>query len=163
MLKLLNKFIFSGSRFRRNVASILGVQLVTLVLSTASAAIVARWLGPEGKGALAVALLVPSMLALILNGGIGVANVYYTASRGFTVRALTANSVLFTVLGTITGVAIVGFMFFTNLLEQVVPDVQLKLLTLAMLSLPLGLINGYTQAILQGMQQITLVNIISFT
>lgn len=160
MLKSLNKFLFLHGRFRRDVAWTLGVQLVILFLSTASAVVVARWLRPEGKGILALARLVPGMLGLFLKGGIGVANVYFIGSRRFTVRELTANSVLFAILGTVIATNLVGFMVVTGLLDQVVPGVPLKLFFLAMLALPLELLIGHIYTILQGLQRIATANII---
>ena len=45
------------STFARNVATTFLTQVVSLVIGVANAAIVARWLGPQGKGSLALARL----------------------------------------------------------------------------------------------------------
>ena len=97
----------SEHRFTSQVGLTLITKLVNLSLSIANAAIIARWLGPEGKGMLALALLLPGMLGLFLSGGINVANVYFAGSRRLDVPTLAANSVGFTLLVTILGCGVV--------------------------------------------------------
>ena len=124
-------------------------------------AIIARWLGPEGKGVISLALLVPGMLGLFLSGGIGVANVYCAGSRRLDVRTLTENSVTFAILGTILGTLVIGTLVATGWLSVLVPGISLWLIILAMVGLPFGLLSGYLSAILQGIQRIIMVNMIN--
>lgn len=149
--------------FTQNVASTFLVQLLCLFLSVANAAIIARWLGPEGKGMLAMILMVPGMLGLFLSGGIGVANVHFTGSGRLDVPALTANSVGFAVLATILGFGVAGGLVATGWLEAVVPGVPMWLILLAMLGLPAGLLDGYFSTILQGLQHIVTANLVNLT
>jgi len=151
----------SASVFSRNVASTFGTQVVSLFLAMANGAIIARWLGPEGKGILAVALLVPGMLGLYFNGGIGVANVYFAGSRRLSVPVLTATSSVFAVLGTIAGGAVFAGMVLTGWLTVLLPGIPLWLLYLAMLGLPIGLLSSYLTGILQGIQRISAINAVN--
>lgn len=152
---------FLQGRFKQQVATTFSAQLIGLVLSVANAAIIARWLGPEGKGTLALILLVPGMLALFLSGGIGVANVYFAGSRRLDVPSLTANSVGFAIVATILGIGVVGGLLITGWLESVVPGVPIWLVIIAMLGLPAGLLGGYFSTILQGLQHIVTVNLVN--
>ena len=147
--------------FVKQVGTTLFTQLAKLILLVANSAIIARWLGPEGKGIVALALLVPGMLGLFLSGGIGVANVYFVGSRRLDASTLVANSLGFAIPTVVLGFAIVSVMAITGLLESMVPGVSLNLLLLAMLGFPLNLLNGYFSTILQGLQRIIILNVLS--
>ena len=147
--------------FAQNVTVTFLVQILQLLSHIATAAIIARWLGPEGKGIIALALLVPGMLGLFLSGGIGVANVYFAGSRRLNIPILTENSVMFAILSTLLGMIIIAILFTTGWLSVLVPGINQWLIMLAMLGLPSGLLSGYLSAILQGLQRIVTVNIIN--
>lgn len=149
--------------FVRDVTRTFLVQVVSVCLAVAGSAIVARWLGPGGKGVVALALLLPAMLSLLLNAGIGVANVYFAGSRRLSVPKLTANSVAFALMGTIAGVAIVAVVVATGVLGRLVPGVPARLVVVAMLALPTGLLGMYFNSILLGLQRIRVVNILSLS
>jgi O-antigen/teichoic acid export membrane protein len=153
--------ILTDQRFTRQVGITLITKVVNLSLSIAIAAIIARWLGPEGKGMLALALLVPGMLGLFLSGGINVANVYFAGSKKLDVSALSANSIGFTILITIPGFAIVLGLTSVGWLEAIVPGVPTWIVLLAMLGFPTNLLNGFFCTILQGLQRIEMVNLIN--
>lgn len=148
----------TAQSFTRQVGITLITKVVNLSLSLAVAAIIARWLGPEGKGILALALLVPGMLGLFLSGGINVANVYFAGSKRLDVPALSSNSVGFTILMTILGFAVVLGLTSIGWLETIVPGVPTWIVLLAMLGFPTNLLNGLFSTILQGLQQIETVN-----
>ena len=148
-------------RFTRQVGITLITKVVNLLLSIAIAAIIARWLGPEGKGMLALVLLVPGMLGLFLSGGINVANVYFAGSGRLDVPTLSANSVGFALLMTILGFGAVLSLGSTGWLEAVLPGIPLWIILLAMLSFPASMLNGFFATILQGLQRIETVNLIN--
>jgi len=147
-------------KFKQQVGATFFTQLIVLVLSFTNTVIIARWLGPEGKGVIALALLVPGMIGLFLSGGIGVANVYFASSRHLDVPILTENSVKFAILSTILGMFVVGTLVATGWLSVLVPGISLWLIILAMVGLPFGLLSGHLSAILQGLQRIIMVNMI---
>jgi O-antigen/teichoic acid export membrane protein len=72
--------------FIQNVISTFLVQILQLSSIIATAAIIARWLGPEGKGITDLTLLVLGILSLFLSGGIGVANVYFAGTAVWMLR-----------------------------------------------------------------------------
>ncbi len=147
--------------FARNVISTFLAQGLALILTVATSAIIARWLGPEGKGILAMALLVPSMMAIFLNCGIGAANVYFVGSRRADIPTLTGNSMSFALLATILGMIITAALLSKGFLQMLLPGVPTWLVLIAMIGLPVGLISGYFIAILQGLQSIFTVNILN--
>jgi O-antigen/teichoic acid export membrane protein len=146
--------------FGAQVASTLVARSALLVLSVATSAIVARWLGPEGKGMLALALLIPGILALFLNWGVGVANVYFAGSRRLELSALAGNSLAFTILGTALGGAILALLVFARLLDKIAPGVPTNLVLVAMLGLPFALASQYYGTILQGLRHIAALNLV---
>jgi len=157
---LFAKFGISGV-FTRHVSTTFGTQILSLAIALATGAITARWLGPQGKGMLGLAVLLPTMLSLFLSGGLGAANVYFAGSRRLEMPVLTANSVAFALLATIAGAGIVIGLTLTGWLEKLVPGVPVWALLLAMLGLPTGLLTGYFSALLQGLRQITALNAVT--
>jgi O-antigen/teichoic acid export membrane protein len=162
MKKIFNRSVDS-SNFQKDVIVTFLTQVVKIVLSVATAAIVAQFLGPEGKGTLALALLVPGMLGIFLSGGIGLANVYFAGSQRLDVAALTANSVGITLLVTILGFGVVIGLAAFGLLQALVPGVPVWIVLVAMLGFPAGLLSGFLSSILQGLQRIVTVNLINLS
>jgi O-antigen/teichoic acid export membrane protein len=132
-----------------------------LCLTVVTTAVIARWLGPEGKGIIELALLLPGMLSLFLNGGIGVANVYFAGTRHLDVPVLTENSVKFAIVSTILGGLIVGVLIASGWLLVLVPGISIWLILLALLGVPCRLLSGYLSGILLGLQRIITVNMIN--
>jgi O-antigen/teichoic acid export membrane protein len=146
------------STFVQNVASTFATSLVSLTLRIANAAIIARTLGPEGKGVVALAELLPSMLALFLSGSIGAANVYLAGSRRASVRSLTETSIAFAIPVTVVGLAMAALFVVTGWLTSLLPGVPLHVVLVALLGFPLGLLNHALSGILQGLERIRLLN-----
>jgi O-antigen/teichoic acid export membrane protein len=136
-------------------------QGLILLLSMATAAITARWLGPDGKGQLTLLMLAAWMLQSFLCLGIGVANVYYVGSGRLSVCQLTGNSVAFALLGTLAGTLIGLLLLVGNTLHVLLPGVSAGCLLLAMVAVPLGLLSASLGAILQGLRRILTLNILS--
>lgn len=153
--------LWRSSKFTRNVTSTFGTQLLALLLATLNAAVIARILGPSGKGILALTVLVPNVFALFLSGGISVANVYYTGQKRFDLPTLSANATAFTVMATALGVVIAALLYASGLMAKLLPGVPLNLLALSMLGLPFSLLNNYFVSLLQGRQLITRINLVS--
>ncbi len=147
--------------FARNVSITLLAQVLVLFTILTNAAIIARWLGPGGKGMLSLALLVPGIVALFLSGGIAVANVYFAGSRRLSLDQLAANSTALGLIGSVLGVVVVGLLAKSGWLNWLVPDVPAALIGLAMISLPVLLLNTYFSALMQGTQQIPALNVVN--
>ncbi len=152
---------FIDSRFTRHVGATLITQMAGLCLAVITTAVIARWLGPEGKGIIDLALLVPGMLSLFLSGGIGVANVYFAGTRRLDTPILTENSVKFAIVSTILGALIVGVLITSGWLLVLVPGVGIWLIVLATMGLPVRLLSGYLSGILLGLQRVITVNMIN--
>jgi len=154
---------YLNSVFLQNVTSTFLVNVALLLLAIANSAIIARWLGPAGKGTLYLAMLAPGVLSLVLGAGVGVANVYFAGARRLAISQLTRNSVGFALLATLVGVVAVAGAIVTGWLNKLLPGVPIGIAALAMLAFPIGLLASYFTAVLQGLQRIIKINVVSLT
>src|SRR3989304_9123311 len=89
----------------RNSLSVFGTQIVLRAVTMVLSILLARTLGPAGKGAFSLIWLVPFMLALFGGLGIGTANVYLLGKRKYSIDAIANSSIL---LALISGGALIG-------------------------------------------------------
>jgi len=76
-------------------------QLLIFVLSFVSSIIIARTLGPEGKGVYSLVLLIPTLAASIINMGINSSNIYYIGQKTFPINRIVGNAITYSLcLGT---------------------------------------------------------------
>jgi O-antigen/teichoic acid export membrane protein len=153
--------MFMERQFSQQVGITFITQMAGIFFTILTTAVIARWLGPEGKGIIDLALLVPGMLSLFLSGGINVANVYFAGTRRLDVPILTENSIKFAMLATILGIVIVGILIASGWLLFLVPGISIWLVLLAMVGLPFRLLSSYLSGILLGLQRIVTVNMIN--
>jgi len=146
--------------FARGTAITLASRVVTLVIGVCSSVLLARFLGPEGKGVYALATLVPGLVLTFSNLGIGSATAYYVAQKRFSPREIFGSNLLLA-LGIGTTGMLVGaglIVFFGN---TILPGVPRRYLILALTIIPMRLLFSYTRYILLGMQQFGKYNLIS--
>ncbi len=148
------------SVFLRNVTSTFGMNILLLAVSIANSAIIARALGPGGKGILTLALLTPNLLTLLLGLGIGGANVYHTGTRRIPVPSLVRNSMGVALLASLVGAGATGLLLTTDWLTRLLPGVPVDVALLALLLFPLGLLSSYLNGVLLGQQHIFKLNTI---
>lgn len=149
-------------RFHRDVVTTFATQICTLLASLANAALLARCLGPAGRGQVALALTVPSLLSLALGLGVGVANVFYTGRRQFSRETLAANTVALMLMTTAISLFLGAVLVSTRFLEWTLPGLPAGLLLLACAALPFALLEAGFSGILQGMQRIRTLNLVAF-
>lgn len=97
----------TSRRFSTDVAWTLGMRLLMIVNSVAASVIVARWLGAEGVGALAVINVAVATVVQLGSFGLPSANTYFIAQDPAHFRAASVNSVFFaTLAGSFLAVAL---------------------------------------------------------
>ncbi len=148
-------------RFSRHVASTLAASVGFQGISLLATAILVRALGPADKGLLDLSLLVPQMLALLLGAGVGAANGYFAGSRRFTIAQLSANSTAMVLVATVAGAAVLAAGVASGAAGRFVPGVPAPLIFLAAIALPFLLASTYLNALLQGLQRIPSVNLVT--
>jgi len=161
MVSTQNKRPLFKNVFVRQVVITAFTQATVLLLSLGNAALTARWLGPAGKGQLALIFMVPAMFQMFLNAGLGPANVYYVGSGRLPVRKLTANLAIFSIWGTLGGWMILLLILGSDLMRVFLPGVSSGHLVLGMVALPLSLLSSNLRAILHGLQRMFILNVLS--
>jgi len=131
-------------------------RVIVLCCSVLSQLILARYLGPEGKGAYSVVVLVPSMLFLMGNFGLHVASVYYIG-KNYDRRKIADNALS-------TALLLSGFfvIFSVAVLHIWSPGflkgIPFRQVVIAVLTLPGIMVYYYFSNFLLGMKEITRYN-----
>ncbi len=137
--------------FVRKVAAIFGAKLIGVALAAISTIVVARVLGPQGRGLFALATTVTGIGIQFGLLGLHSANTYFVARDRNVLSSLFGNSVL---VGFVIGTVIVGVSSLVCLFAPELMPISGTLLVLALLAIPFGIVQQLLQAILIGIQQI---------
>jgi O-antigen/teichoic acid export membrane protein len=147
-----------GPRFAAMVGTTAATRVAGLLLSTAAAVIIARMLGPEGKGTLAFLLTLSSFLHSFGHLGIGSA-ITYRISRGLTPAPVAASYAVMLALA-------LGLACFGGALLVVVPRYEswgeAALVVIGLSMTPLLFLNNYLGHTLIGQLKIHQGNVVAF-
>ncbi len=143
-----------GTELRRNVFESYGTRVLVVAVTFATAVVIARELGPSGRGFYAVAAAVGAIGVQFSNLGLHLSNTYYVAKDRALLPALIGNTlaVVF-VAGVVTVLTGVGLVFWQKL-----SPVHGTLLILALASVPVGLAYLLTQGLLLGVNEVRAYN-----
>jgi len=138
-------------------------RVISFLLSIIITIIIARILGPTGKGMWAALVLIPIMTYTLLNLGIGSSNVYFLGRKKYSINQIINNSfqIAFVVLLIIFFIYSFGFERIYNFLAGKYPGFTQLHLYLMLLALPFVFIFNYMNGVLQGKERIYKANIIS--
>ncbi len=144
----------TGTELRRNVVETYGARLLVLAVTFATAVVIARELGPTGRGFYAVAATVSAIGLQFSNFGLHLSNTYHVAKDRVLLPALIGNT-LAVVSATCVFMALggIGFAFWPKL-----SPVHGTLLLLALASVPVGLAYLLTQGLLLGVNEVRAFN-----
>jgi O-antigen/teichoic acid export membrane protein len=142
--------------FASGVALTILTRLLMLLGTVGASVVVARWLGPEGLGSLAV-LNTTIVLALAIGSlGLTSANTYFIAKDRRTLAPVWANAIVFALCGgTLVAGAVVVLAMFTPALFGGVP---LDLIVIAALSIPFQFLLSLGLNVLLAMDRIRQLN-----
>lgn len=143
----------------QDIGATFGRQLAAALLGLLITASIARFYGPEGNGAYAVALLLPTMLATFLNLGVTSANVYYLGSAQINIHTLLGVNLRIYLLLVTTGLGI-GSLILLWKGEHFFPGVSPPVLWLALAGFPVALLQGFLTSFFQGLQQFRSYNLV---
>lgn len=142
-----------------NTAANLIRQIAVGLVQLTILAIIGRIYGPQGSGFYTVSLLLPSLLANLLNLGLAPANVYYLASRQVSPVVVWRVSFIMTLGLGLFGLAS-GGVLIVCFGDDWFPAIPERLLWLALASFPLALATSAASSIFQGLQQFRAFNIV---
>jgi O-antigen/teichoic acid export membrane protein len=144
--------------FASGVALTIVTRLSMLAGVVGSSVIVARWLGPEGLGALAV-LNTTIVLALAIGSlGLTSANTYFIAKDRKTLAPVWANAIVFALLGgTLIAAAVVGLV---KIAPALFGGVSVDLILIAAISIPFQFLLSLGLNVLLAMDRIRQLNLL---
>jgi len=121
--------------------------------------ILARALGPEGRGVYAVAVLMPAVISLLVQLGIGPANVYYFSKGLIDPDELIGHSIALAILlGTVFFFLVFAYVEISR--TTLVLGIGSQYALVACLALPFVLLTVFLMGILQGAQRFLHFNLL---
>jgi O-antigen/teichoic acid export membrane protein len=146
--------------FAKNIIMTLGRQVTAILLGLLSSIIIARWLGSTGNGQYNLIILVPTMLFSFLNLGIGTSSVYFVGKNNYNTNTVYKTN---TIVGLVIGIAalIIGFIYLNYFGANFTEGVPLHLFYLALLFVPLLVLNEFYLVLFQAKSDFASYNTIS--
>jgi len=137
--------------FLHGTIRVLSARIGSLLLGVGISVILARFLGPEGKGLYSLAMLLPTMIVALINLGVGPSTVYHVARKEFSAgEAFGSNLGLAVVIGTV-GMGI-GAIAVSGFSSRILPGVPQIYLYGVLLLVPLQLAYTYLLFVFHGIQ-----------
>jgi O-antigen/teichoic acid export membrane protein len=145
--------------FLKKTLMTFGTKLLLFVLGMFTSILTARILGPEGKGVVAIAFLIPNFVASLGSLSIGSANVYLLGKRKHELRDVFSNSVILSVLFSLVYIALF-LVFFELLREYFFKAITPLYVLIPFFALPISLFIRYGEGILRGLYEIKQYNLV---
>ena len=150
--------IVKSERFSTHVAWTFATRLVMIVSSVGASVIVARWLGAEGVGALAVLNVTVALALQIGSAGLPSANTYFIARDKSSVASVWANALTF---GIVMGTALaLGVILLSRLKPSLFGNIPIALIGIAAISIPFQLVSLLGLNVFLGMNRIVHFNVL---
>jgi len=144
----------------KNSAITFSFQILIFILGLVTSIILARTLGPSGKGTYTLILLIPTVMLKLGSLGIEGANVYFTGSKKYVLKDIVSNSLFDSILlGSILIILFIGISYlkvFHNFLNS--NQINLFYLWLVVLTVPFSLLLGFLTSIILGQEKIITYN-----
>ena len=144
----------AGTELRRNVFETYGARLLVIIATFATAVVIARELGPAGRGLYAVAVALGAIGVQFTNLGLHLSNTFYVAKYRAVLPALIGNSLaVVSACCVVMALIGIGFLFWPKL-----SPIHGTLLLLVLASVPAGLAYLLTQGLLLGVNEVRAYN-----
>ena len=139
--------------FVKSTTWTLATRLLIMLLTIVTGVVAARSLGPAGLGAFSEALVVPSLVSLFLQFGIGLANVYFIGREKYPADVLLGNALAVSVVTSLI-VLPLYFALLPFLLRTIAVGVEPIILVMIGGAIPLALVARHLLYIFLGVQNI---------
>ena len=146
------------ARFAKDVGITLGAKFCNYGVALISSIMLARMLGPDGRGLLAVVSLLPGLVVAFGNLGIDASAVYLVAQKKWPLKILSGNILSLTLLLSLICVAC-GFGTVALFSHALFPGVSARYLFLSLALVPLGLLLSNVSSIFNGLARYRELNI----
>jgi O-antigen/teichoic acid export membrane protein len=148
----------AGTELRRNILETYGTRVVIIAVTFATAVVIARVLGPTGRGFYAVATTLGAIGVQFSNFGLHASNTYYVAKDRALLPALIGNTLVAILAAcVVTALSGIGFALWPKL-----SPLHGSLLLLALASVPVSLGYMLAQGLLLGVNEVRAYNQIEF-
>ncbi len=148
-----------ASKFTKNTLITLLTRILQLIFAIGTSVIIARVLGPEGKGVYALALLLPSILVALTDLGVGPASVYYIGKKKYSSKEIFGANIIYSFLISIFAISI-GLIVVLFFREEAFPGVPKEYLLLALSLIPFQVFLTLVVDVLLGLRKIKEYNFV---
>jgi O-antigen/teichoic acid export membrane protein len=135
-----------------------GVNIFLLPLGIATSVLIARTVGPTGKGSLDLIVASAALLAIVLSLSLPQGITYVVAQGKAAANVLASHLFFVSVLQALLALAILSLLRFTGYLQIFLPDWGLWIVAGVVLYVWVEMLTKFWAAILAGQQQIAIVN-----
>jgi len=144
--------------FTKNTATTIVVRVINVGIGIGQSVVIARLLGPEGKGFYTLAVLFSTLLIIVANMGMHIATAYSVARGSYPKQLVFGNTIVLSLImgfgSVIVGLGILSFFHGT-----VMPNVPRLYAFLAVFLIPLAIVSRNTTYLFLGSGQIGYFNI----
>ena len=145
-----------------SAALTLAARIAAFAFSLTTNVILARALGPEGRGIYAVAVLIPALITLLAQLGVGQANVYYFSKGLIEPDELIGHALsLAAILGILCFLVVFGYISIAG--SSQFAGIGAQFVVVSCLASPFILLTIFLQGILNGAQRYVDFNIVILT
>ena len=146
------------SKFLRDSSITIGSQILRLAFGLVTSIIIARILGPEGRGVYALCILFPFIIVTFANLGIVPATAYLLASRRFPPRQVLGGNILLSAVLSMIGMA-AGYFVVFRFGSLLFPSIDTGFLLFSLLLIPAHIFFRHIQAVPLGLQNFRYFNL----
>lgn len=137
--------------FLHDGARVLSSNVFALAITFINGMVLARCLGPEGKGLLAALVVYPALFVGLAEMGIRQASVYFLGNKVYSEQEIVSVLSLLLVVSSCFGIAVCGGVFISIHSSKF----TLPMILLSLLTIPLQLVASYSSGVFLGKGQIS--------
>ena len=144
----------------KNSAITFSSQILIFALGFITSIILARTLGPTGKGIYALIILIPAVMLKLGSLGIEAANVYFVGSKQYEPKDVVSNSLLSSILLSLFLILLFLGISYLSAFKTYLNSNQINIfyLWLVVLTIPFSLFSGFLRSIFLGKEEIITFN-----
>jgi O-antigen/teichoic acid export membrane protein len=148
-----------NGNFTKQTLTTFATRVLQLIFGIGISIILARVLGPEGKGIFSLAILLPLFLVAFTDFGVAPASVYYIGKKRYSPEEVFGVNIIFSILISILAILIglIIVFFFGN---KLFPGIATAYLLLALSLIPFKVFLVFVVNVLLGLQKIKKYNLV---
>lgn len=134
-------------------------RILQLIIGIGTSVIIARALGPYGKGIYSLAILLPGILITFLNFGINTASIYYIGKKKYPLKEILGVDIISSILISVFSI-LIGLIIIFYFGDKLFPSIARGYLMLSLSLPPFQFLSMFILDILLGLQKIKKYNFI---